>query len=144
MLFQGEEWAASSPFPYFCDTDEAELAAAITEGRRQEFADFGWDPAAVADPVDPATMATAVLRWDERHDGDHGRVLAWYRRLLRLRRQRTDLTDDRRYRTKVVVDERARRLVVDRGATTLEADLATPRAVIADASGAILADSALR
>jgi maltooligosyltrehalose trehalohydrolase len=141
LLFQGEEWAASAPFPYFCDTDDAGLAAAIREGRRQEFAEFEWDPSAFADPLDPATAAAAVLRWDERNDGQHGRVLAWYRTLLALRRLRPGLTDGRRHRTSVTVDEQARRLVVDRGDTVLHADLATPRAVITDAAGAVLADS---
>lgn len=39
MLFMGEEWAAAQPFPFFCDFDE-ELAAAVREGRREEFARF--------------------------------------------------------------------------------------------------------
>jgi maltooligosyltrehalose trehalohydrolase len=140
LLFQGEEWASGSPFPYFCDTDDPELAAAIRDGRRQEFAAFAWETGAV-DPLDPATAAAAVLRWDERLVDHHARVLRWYRALLQLRRQRPGLTDGRRQRTRVAVDEEGRRLVVDRGDTVLHADLATPRAVITDASGTVLADS---
>ena len=39
MLFMGEEWGATEPFPFFCDFD-ADLAEAVREGRRQEFARF--------------------------------------------------------------------------------------------------------
>src|SRR5579872_6769263 len=40
LLFMGEEWAASQPFPYFCDFGP-ELAEKVREGRRREFARFG-------------------------------------------------------------------------------------------------------
>ena len=35
MLFQGEEWAASTPFQYFADHDDPELARAVSAGRKQ-------------------------------------------------------------------------------------------------------------
>ena len=44
MIFQGEEWAASSPFQYFADHDDAEMARLVSEGRKREFAAFGWNP----------------------------------------------------------------------------------------------------
>jgi maltooligosyltrehalose trehalohydrolase len=83
LLFQGEEWAASSPFPYFAQHD-GELAVAVAEGRRSEFPDLPWDD--VADPGAEETFAAAHLRWDELADGDHARALAWYRAVIRLRR----------------------------------------------------------
>ena len=43
LLFQGEEWGAATPFQYFTGHEDAELAAAVSEGRRHEFASFGWD-----------------------------------------------------------------------------------------------------
>jgi maltooligosyltrehalose trehalohydrolase len=142
LLFQGEEWAATSPFPYFVDTGGDEpLAEAIRRGRRGEFAAFGWDPDSIPDPVDPATMAAAVLRWDELPDEPHRRVLRWYRDLVALRRSRPDLTDGRRSRTAVEVDEGARRVAIRRGGTVLEVTLDPPRAVISDTSGLILLDS---
>ena len=87
MLFQGEEFAASTPFPYFADHG-GELADQIREGRRAEFASFDWDPTQVIDPLDASTFALAALRWDEpgEAEGDHAETLAWYRRLLELRR----------------------------------------------------------
>jgi maltooligosyltrehalose trehalohydrolase len=91
MLFMGEEFAASSPFLYFCDFD-AELAAAVTRGRRDEFRRFAAfaDPAArerIPDPNDPATFEASRLRWDERDTPPHAQLLALVRELLALRRQ---------------------------------------------------------
>lgn len=85
LVFQGEEWAASTTFPYVADHG-GELGDAIRAGRLAEFAAFGWAPDEVADPIDPRTAASARLRWDERHDPPHDRVLAWYRRLIEIRR----------------------------------------------------------
>ena len=89
LLFMGEEWAASTPFLFFADFG-GELALAVTEGRRREFA--AWpsfaDPATrdrIPDPQDPATMRASVLRWDERAQPAHAAVLALHRELLALR-----------------------------------------------------------
>ncbi len=90
LLFQGEEWAASTPFPYFTDFG-GELGDAVRRGRRAEFAAFGWTDDQVADPEDPGTFRNAVLRWDERTGGDHGRVLEWYRSLISLRATHPEL-----------------------------------------------------
>ncbi len=95
MLFQGEEWAASTPFQYFTDHADPELAAAVREGRRAEFAAFGWDPDEVPDPQDPETFARSHLDWDERATEPHAEMWAWYRELLRLRRRCPALHDDR-------------------------------------------------
>jgi malto-oligosyltrehalose trehalohydrolase len=89
LLFMGEEFAASTPFQFFCDFGP-ELAAAVTRGRRQEFARFARfsDPAAQAaipDPNDPATFAASKLRWAEIERAPHSEWLALYRELLALR-----------------------------------------------------------
>lgn len=86
MLFQGEEWGATSPFLYFTD-HEPELGRAVTEGRRREFAHFEWDPADIPDPQDPETFRRSVLRWDERSDPRRAELLEWHRTLLALRRR---------------------------------------------------------
>jgi malto-oligosyltrehalose trehalohydrolase len=89
LLFMGEEWAASTPFLFFSDFGP-ELAAAVTEGRRKEFA--AWpafsDPATrerIPDPQDPRTMRASTLRWDERTKPPHARALALHADLLALR-----------------------------------------------------------
>lgn len=98
MLFMGEEWGASTPWQFFTSHPEAELAEATARGRRQEFARMGWDEAVVPDPNDPETFERSKLDWAEKHQGDHARLWELYRRLVRLRRERPELTDPRRAR----------------------------------------------
>jgi malto-oligosyltrehalose trehalohydrolase len=90
MLFMGEEFAASAPFLFFCDFGP-DLAAAVTRGRREEFARFERfrDPAAlgeIPDPNDPATFTRSKLDWRETALGAHRERLALCRELLALRR----------------------------------------------------------
>jgi len=92
MLFMGEEYAAATPFLYFCDF-QGELARAVTEGRRNEFRRFARfaDPAeraAIPDPNDAATFRRSKLDWSERDAPAHREWLDFYRRLLALRRDR--------------------------------------------------------
>jgi maltooligosyltrehalose trehalohydrolase len=94
MLFMGEEWGARSPFRFFTDHGDPELAAAVSAGRRREFASHGWDADAIPDPQDPATRDSSVLRWDEAAEPVHAGLLTWTRDLVRLRRQERDLRDD--------------------------------------------------
>jgi maltooligosyltrehalose trehalohydrolase len=89
MLFMGEEYAASTPFLYFCDFGP-ELAAAVSEGRRAEFGRFAAfaDEAArarIPDPNAASTFAASRLKWEERASGAHAGVLAHIRELLALR-----------------------------------------------------------
>jgi maltooligosyltrehalose trehalohydrolase len=115
MLFQGEEWAASSPFQYFTDHDDPELADAVRKGRRGEFAAFGWDPDQVPDPQDAETFRRSKLPWDERARDPHRDVERWYRELIAFRRSHGALLDGRMDAGTVVADEAARTLVVERG-----------------------------
>ena len=93
LIFQGEEWAASTPFQYFTDHASPELGAAVRHGRRAEFAAFGWDPDRVPDPQAPETHTRSVLRWEERGSAPHADMLEWYRALLALRQATPDLLD---------------------------------------------------
>lgn len=91
LLFMGQEWAASTPFQYFTDHNP-ELGALVTAGRRREFEHFAAfaDPTAAAripDPQADATFRNSVLRWEERDQAPHARVLALYKQLLALRRE---------------------------------------------------------
>lgn len=101
MLFMGEEWGATTPFRYFTDHPEPELAAAVSKGRREEFSGHGWDPDDVADPQDPSSFAASVLVWEE-SEGEVGRrLLAWHRGLAQLRHEREALANGDRTRTSV-------------------------------------------
>jgi len=108
LLFQGEEWAASSPFLYFTDHREPELARAVREGRRREFAAFGWKPEEIPDPQDPDTFARSKLDWSEIHREGHADLLAWHRQLIRLRRSERALHAGPLDSVQVVFDETER------------------------------------
>jgi maltooligosyltrehalose trehalohydrolase len=122
MLFQGEEWGASSPFLYFTDHDDPEIAEAVRTGRRREFAAFDWEPSDIPDPQAPETAARSRLDWDERKRPEHQEVEAWHRTLLALRRQllRELVRDDDRVHSRVV----DRAVVLRRGAWVVVANFA--------------------
>jgi 1,4-alpha-glucan branching enzyme/maltooligosyltrehalose trehalohydrolase len=91
LLFMGEEWGSCQPFPFFCDFGP-DLADAVREGRRREFARFPefLDPQArnrIPDPNAESTFAQAVLDWSQK-DVEPGRDwFAFHRDLLRLRQR---------------------------------------------------------
>ncbi|MSS44863.1 malto-oligosyltrehalose trehalohydrolase [Cutibacterium sp. WCA-380-WT-3A] len=83
MVFMGEEWAASTPFPFFSDLGP-NLGPSVTAGRRQEFQKMGWQ-SAIPDPQAMKTFRLAQLKWAERNEPEHAKILNWYRDLLRIR-----------------------------------------------------------
>lgn len=87
LLFMGQEWGASTPFPYFIDHPEAELAEAVQRGRAREFVEFGWSRREGPDPREEATFQSSKLRWGESARGAHADLLAWHTELLRLRNE---------------------------------------------------------
>jgi len=87
LLFQGEEWAASSPFQYFTAHEDKGLGEQVCEGRRKEFAAFEWESSSVPDPQSPSTFDRSRLQWDEQALAEHSELLSWYRALIELRRQ---------------------------------------------------------
>jgi maltooligosyltrehalose trehalohydrolase len=93
MLFMGEEWGAGTPWQFFTDHDDPELGAAITRGRRREFAEHGWAELDVPDPQDHATRHRSCLDWAEPDKAVHRELLEWYRALIALRRAEPALTD---------------------------------------------------
>jgi maltooligosyltrehalose trehalohydrolase len=115
MLFMGEEWGASTPFLYFTDHPDAELGAAVSEGRRREFASFGWAPDDVPDPQAVETFVRSKLDWGEVERPPHAEVRSWHRDLLRFRRAHPELADGRLDLVDVEVDEAAGHLRIARG-----------------------------
>jgi len=90
LLFMGEEWATRRPFLYFCDVED-ELAVAVREGRRREFDHFPeFNDAAssrrIPDPNAVETFASSCLDWRELDEAHHLEWLAFYQRLLGIRR----------------------------------------------------------
>ena len=122
MLFQGEEWAASSPFQYFADHDE-EMARLVSEGRKREFETFGWAPELIPDPEAVETFVRSKLKWDEATEGDHAEMLDWHRKLIRLRRETPSLFDGEPGHTRVSYDEQEKWLSMERGDITVSCNL---------------------
>ncbi|MEO8898043.1 MAG: malto-oligosyltrehalose trehalohydrolase [Candidatus Dormibacter sp.] len=119
LLFMGEEWAASTPFLYFTDHEDADLGRAVSEGRRHEFASFGWDPDDVPDPQDAVNFERSGLDWTEAGDGRQAAVLRWHRDLLALRAAIPALRDGDRAAMVVEHEEASRTLVVRRAGLTV-------------------------
>ena len=85
MLFMGEEWSATEPFPYFCDFEE-ELNRKVREGRKKELSRLpGFDAAHALDPTSEAAFRAAKLDWS--HLDEAEAMLQFYGGLLRLRRR---------------------------------------------------------
>ncbi len=90
MLFMGEEFAATTPFQYFCDFGP-DLAAAVSEGRRAEFSGFAAFAGETAptrpipDPNDYATFLASKLDPDDADEGWHAEALRETGALLALR-----------------------------------------------------------
>ncbi|HEX7045175.1 MAG TPA: malto-oligosyltrehalose trehalohydrolase [Burkholderiales bacterium] len=89
MLFQGQEFGASTCFFYFADHRE-ELARKVDEGRKKFLAQFRslGSPEVrdtLPDPADPQTFVRSKLDLTERHT--HAEAYALHRDLLRLRRE---------------------------------------------------------
>ncbi len=94
MLFQGEEWGASTPWRFFCDHGDPWLPPSVREGRWREFgAPWGLAPADMPDPQARATFEASTLDWDELERPEHRVWLEHHRALIALRRERADLRD---------------------------------------------------
>lgn len=87
MMFMGEEWGATTPFPFFCDF-QGDLAQAVRDGRRREFKKayeaFGDE---IPDPLAQASFISAKLNWQDLQKPDGQRRHDLMRRLLAVRRQ---------------------------------------------------------
>lgn len=84
LLFMGEEYGETAPFLYFIDHSDPDLIEAVRNGRKREFAAFGWTN--VADPYDPATYEQSRLRPQFDTDPRQDAQLRWCQALIRLRK----------------------------------------------------------
>ena len=92
LLFMGEEFAAATPFLFFCDFGR-ELAAKVTEGRRAEFAQFEQfnspqAQAQIPDPNSKETFLRSKLDWDSVEREPHPKWLKFYRNVLECRHEK--------------------------------------------------------
>lgn len=85
MLFMGEEYGETNPFLYFVSHGDENLIKAVREGRRKEFSAFGWK----TDPPDPQSQEVfekSRLDWTKPGRGRHAEMLAFYKKLISLRK----------------------------------------------------------
>jgi len=124
MLFQGEEWGATAPFQYFTDHVDLELGRLVSDGRRREFAAFGWQPDDVPDPQAETTFERSVLDWAEPDKDPHAGLLQWHKDLIALRRSLPALSDGDFEEIHPTWDEDAGWFCLRRGPITVAANLA--------------------
>ena len=89
LIFMGEEWGETQPFPFFCDF-QGELAEAVRTGRREEFARFPEfaQPETcdnIPDPTSPDTFASAKLRWGDIDHAEQRTFIDLFKMLLAIR-----------------------------------------------------------
>ncbi len=152
MLWMGEEWAASTRWPFFTSHPEPELAEAAGKGRLEEFADHGWDVSQMIDPQDPQAYRSAILDWSEPERPPHREMLELYRALIALRAAEPELADADLSAVSVDVDEAARWVIVQRGGLRVAANLApgeqtlpvSAREVLVATAAAATVDGGLR
>ncbi len=89
LLFMGEEYGETAPFPFFIDHDDPDLVEAVRRGRREEFAAFdgGGEP---LDPYAEETYRRAILDRSAARSECGRRLWAFYRELIMWRHRLPD------------------------------------------------------
>ncbi len=123
MLWMGEEFAASNPFLYFADHEEEEMRRLVSEGRKKDFAAFGWKEDEIPDPEAAETFTRSKLNWNEVHEGKHAEMLQWTRDLIALRRCTVDLNDGDFGHLQVGCDAGRKTLTMQRGSVRVVMNL---------------------
>ncbi|MBD0315141.1 MAG: malto-oligosyltrehalose trehalohydrolase [Nitrospiraceae bacterium] len=85
LLFMGEEYGETAPFQYFIEHGDPALIEAVRQGRRREFAPFGWKPEEIPDPQSPATFERSRVHLQQRTEWQEA-LLRWTGALIRLRK----------------------------------------------------------
>lgn len=116
LIFMGEEYAEPAPFPYFVSHGDPELVAAVREGRRREFAPFSRQ-GEMPDPQDEATFRSAKLHGELHRHGEHAALFAFYRELIRLRRELLPVSRFRGGEMLLAADEERQLLSIRRQST---------------------------
>ena len=103
MLFMGEEWAEPNPFLYFVSHTEPELAEAVRQGRKREFAAFHV-AGEVPDPMAESTFQQSKLQWELLQREPNHTMLRYYQTLIALRKQQPALRSVNRWQLDTQVD----------------------------------------
>jgi len=113
MFFMGEEWSEPHPFLYFVSHTDKQLAEAVREGRKKEFAAFHISGEA-PDPTAEETFQQSKLQWDLLHQQPHETMLQYYKALIALRKQQPALRHLNRQQLSVDTNEEQKILLLHR------------------------------
>ncbi|WP_437201042.1 malto-oligosyltrehalose trehalohydrolase [Planctomicrobium sp. SH664] len=117
LLFMGEEYAETQPFPFFCSFQSSELIEAVRRGRREEFLEVGftWGEE-IPDPQAEDTFRSAILSWSWPEGSFGAQLRGLFRDLIRARRSWPPLQDRQWTRAEILrPDDTAVLLVIERG-----------------------------
>jgi maltooligosyltrehalose trehalohydrolase len=85
LFFMGEEYGETAPFPYFISHSDPNLVEAVRQGRKEEFAAFGWKEAP-PDPQEEGPFLQAKLDHTLTGKGDHRVLYLFFKELIRHRK----------------------------------------------------------
>jgi len=114
MLFMGQEWSETCPFSYFTSHGDQQLIEAVRKGYRKECSsyDFAFQ---MVDPQDKATFDACKLDWNKLNQTFYKEIFTYYQELIRLRKTLPSLSNCRKDLCRVVYDENAQWLLLQRG-----------------------------
>jgi len=115
LLFMGEEYAESAPFPYFVSHGDPDLVEGVRRGRLEEFAAFG-NQGTPPDPQAEATFLSAKLDHGQRFLGEQRVLFNFYRQLIRMRKECAPLAILSRAGMQIIADEEEQMLAMVRTA----------------------------
>ncbi|PKN13321.1 MAG: malto-oligosyltrehalose trehalohydrolase [Deltaproteobacteria bacterium HGW-Deltaproteobacteria-4] len=115
LLFMGEEYAERAPFPYFISHGDAELVAAVRQGRNDEFLQFAWQ-GHPPDPQAESTFLSAKVDPEQRRQGEQRALFDFYGELIRLRKECRPLAKLDREGMEIVAGEEEQLLAITRSA----------------------------
>jgi maltooligosyltrehalose trehalohydrolase len=112
MFFMGQEFGTTTPFTYFTDFQDRNLARAVSEGRKKEYE--GFLDEGFIDPQSPEAFDTSKLEWQQAGQSPHKEMLQFHRDLLALRKRHRCLSNCRKDLTSVEFDEAQRWICMER------------------------------
>lgn len=117
LLFMGEEYGEIAPFQYFIDHGDEGLIEAVRQGRKSEFAAFGWTN--TPDPYAKSTFDQSKLQWECEQTPEQKSLLKWYQTLIKLRKTIPALgPGNKKDGLKVWPNKKTKTLVIHRTAQT--------------------------
>lgn len=110
LLFMGEEYGETNPFQFFTSHSDKDLIAAVTNGRKEEFASFAWE-GEVPDPQSVETFNNSTLSWHTKTD-NAAALMELYRFLIAFRRTRQAMLNTSREGVKVLIPQAEEQLLL--------------------------------